>query len=76
MPARRKAPAGCYWRNGTLWAQANIKGVRYQCAPRQFGRKSAPKYKAGCIRRDEACVKSTGLPDQTATAKPPLAGVL
>jgi integrase/recombinase XerD len=30
MPTKRKAPAGCYWRNGVLWGQAKVKGTRYQ----------------------------------------------
>lgn len=28
MSRKRKAPAGCYWRGNTLWAQAKVRGHR------------------------------------------------
>ncbi len=27
MPAKRRAPPGCYWREGVLWGRAKVKGV-------------------------------------------------
>lgn len=30
MPQKRKAPAGCYWREDVLWGRAKVKGVEHR----------------------------------------------